>query len=98
MHPIELSDLDKDYIKTQTNRFKGILNSAIGDEGKPLNDEKILAMFSILADMYNEMCYNKKSRLKKQDQKMDIAEKVYEAEDLASSLAGPVVQDYSSSY
>jgi hypothetical protein len=44
------------------------------------------------------MCYNKKSRLKKQDQKMDIVEKVYEAEDLASSLAGPVVQDYSSSY
>lgn len=96
MYPINLSDLDKEYLETQTNRFKGILNSATGEEGKPLNDEKIMAIFSILVDMYNEMCFCKKSKLKKEDQKMEIQEKLYEAEDLASSLAGSTLQDYPS--
>lgn len=80
---IKLSDLEPDYIQNQINRIKGILNSCNGKDGKPLNDEKVIALISIMIDMYNSMCYKKE-----EDEEKEIKEELIEKkQDFARMLA-----------
>lgn len=72
MTELSLTSLEPGYIKNQINRIKGILNSMQGEDGKPLNDEKVLALMSITIDTYNQLCNREKKEREKGLQKTEI--------------------------
>jgi len=65
---LNLSSLDKNYVEMQVSRVKGILNSMQGKEGKPLDNDKVIALFSIAIDVYNNLCEKKEMKEEKKEE------------------------------